>query len=276
MKPFALLAVLLAGLLAILACGSPAVTDADVAFDVADDARVPIAEVTFELNAPPEAPQTDLSAWLSGGFCTLDQRHYLSCPDFKTDFGCQAVYDAGAYSAWLDSAVPPLLCSRWCRELEGSASACTEGDGLVQHQLGGFVDYLLVLDNGVPEALRTSAELAARYAPVDSEGKALSFVAFLVPQAVHKFWPHVAGAPSDVDSWMQVDDEACTSATIEGTTVTPTDDGYLVSTFRGPDWNGCTYDGLVLERLVVSVSRTGVVRVESATSLCYGDVPCYD
>ncbi len=104
----------------------------------------------------------------------------------------------------------------------------------------------------------------------------LSFVAFTVPRAFDKFWPLVSGtAPSDV-SWQEVTDEACVSSTIEGTRVTAADDGWRVSTFRGPDWNGCIYDGPVLERLVVTVSRAGLVRVESATPLCYGAVPCYD
>jgi len=239
------------------------------------DARVPIDAVEWALEpAPQPVPSSDLSAWLDGQGCTADGTGRLDCPALAAQFGCQDLIDAGAYAAWLDAGSSPIYCTHWCQDVE--LGACT--DGLVQHHggmIGAVIDYLLVLDDGVPTAIRSPADFVTRWAPVESEGEALAFVTFLVSRVEHRFWPPFAGYnPSDVSSWQQVVGEDCALATIEGTRVEAKADGWRVSTFRGPDWNGCTT--LALERLVVTVSRAGEVLVESSSELCWGQVPCYD
>jgi len=192
----------------------------------------------------------------------------------------------------------PLICQS-CPWVDDRC-ACEEA-GLTgtyfRDMANHYCNFLLVPGDDGLVVLRTPADLASYFAPVETGEEALAFAELagtrddLTGHGVqHRYWGGERDEPLDAlrrscDDYQNVPGhwgywlpeetvmQGCTEAVIGATTVEPEGPDWLVHTFVVPAPGGCSTP---LQRVDVRVTRDGTVTVDEPVPLCYGHIPCYD
>lgn len=245
------------------------------------------------------------AAWWVPTYCTntSDACHGLpgapcwACPGLFPELGCYTIQEIGTAGGWLTVAdagggstalgAPPLMCvSCPPTDHEGECGCTAESLGNTWVGLAGATcDVLLVPGAAGPIVVRTAADLATAFAPVETAEEALAFAEIVAPRVQHRFWSGVCGTvshdcdgyqnvPTHVHSWQEWDVLGCLEEDLSGTWVEPAGDDWLVHTWRVPGQNGCEW--VLLEHADVRVARAGDVTIVDTWPGCFGDIPCYD
>jgi len=252
---------------------------------------VPWEQVRYEAAAVPAWQAIDFSWWVPA-YCDQapgsNHEQSVNCPGIAPDLACRRVLDPGSVASWLTPATAPVLCESCPKETTGGYFCLCKDDGLTLHGygLGGQTcDYLLVPGEQGPEVLRTLADLAARFAPVETPEEALAFAELAGQGVQHRFWSGTCGSflndcdgyanvPTHVNGWQDWGLLGCTRSPLEATRVEPQGQDWLVHTYRVVEGNGCGWTPF--SGVDVLVTRAGAVTVNASEPVCYGTVPCYD
>lgn len=209
------------------------------------------------------------------------------CPAVAEQFGCRSVYALDEIGAWLREDVRLLVCVICDAEGQDGEAPCACDQGLTFHQAGltgVLCDRLLVGSDAGPSVLDSAGALASHALPPYTPEAALAYVELLEPR-VHHVFDGYRGNPTKVASWLDIEPLGCTKARLEGTTVPVaeepmadfTEASWIVSTYRFPDWNGCT--DVTLEHVVYRVWPSyGEVGIDPyvVEPVCFGHVAYED
>lgn len=256
---------------------------------IGEKCLVPWDEVVWDLEPAPIGEPSDGSYWTPTWCTTATPSGSASdlCPAIAEQFGCRSVYALDEIGAWLHEDVTPLVCVVCDADGRDGEPPCACDQGLTYHQagLGGVMcDRLLVVSGVVPEVIDSADGLWNYALPPYTPEAALAYVELLEPRVHHAFSDYV-GNPTKVASWLDIEQVGCTKATLPGTTVTATGEPtadftegtWIVSTYRYPDWNGCT--DVTLEHVVYRVwTSYGEVGIDPyvVEPVCFGHVACED
>ena len=276
-----------------LACGNDGQASTsceDAGFQQPDGAPVCLfPEVTWEPTEIPTGQATDYSWWIPT-YCSAGDDLQLSCPDVLPELACLWVYKLGGADAWLHaesgspaSLSPPLLCVS-CPNPTGALETCTCPEGGFRDVLRGIwapCNVLMVPDAAGPRVIRSLAELAATYAPVETAGEALAFSEIAVAGVRHRFFDLACGSGTETCYrnfpvfWGEPSDFlGCVDPVVTATWVEPLDEDWLVHTYREPEGQGC--HDVQRERVDILVTRAGDVEVLDASPECYQAMLCVD
>ncbi len=256
---------------------------------IGEKCLVPWDEVVWDTEPAPLGEPSDGSYWTPAWCTTATPSGSAAdlCPAIAEEFGCRSVYALGEIGAWLGLNVTPLACVFCDAEGQDGDTPCACDRGLTYHQagLGGVLcDRLIVAGGVVPEVLDSTEALRNHAFPPYTPEAALAYVELLEPRVHHVFDGYV-GNPTKVATWLDIEHLGCTKGRLPGTTVTVAEElttdssegSWYVSTYRYPDWNGCT--DVTLEHVVYRVwTSYGEFGIEPyvVEPVCFGRVACSD